>query len=153
VVEVVVVVVVVVGVVVEVVVEVVVVVVVGVVVEVVVGVVVEVVVGVEVVVVVEIERHSRREILMAKKIAGLEIGKSYLVRCVTHYYTGKLLALTPTELVLGDAAWIADTGRFATALKTGVLNEVEPFPGNVIVNRGSMVDATEWAHALPREQK
>ena len=116
-------------------------------------VVVEVVVGVEVVVVVEIERHSRREILMAKKIAGLEIGKSYLVRCVTHYYTGKLLALTPTELVLGDAAWIADTGRFATALKTGVLNEVEPFPGNVIVNRGSMVDATEWAHALPREQK
>jgi len=132
---------------------------VGVVVEVVVEVGVGVVVGVEVVVgvvvgvVVEIERHSRREILMAKKIAGLEIGKSYLVRCVTHYYTGKLLALTPTELVLGDAAWIADTGRFATALKTGVLNEVEPFPGNVIVNRGSMVDATEWAHALPREQK
>jgi len=31
---------------------------------------------------------------MAKKIAGLEIGKNYLVRCVTHYYTGKLLALT-----------------------------------------------------------
>lgn len=89
---------------------------------------------------------------MSKKIVGLQIGRNYLVRCVTHYYTGKLLALTPTELVLGDAAWIADTGRFATALKTGKLNEVEPFVGDVVINRGAMVDATEWAHPLPREQ-
>jgi len=120
---------------------------------VVVGVVVGVGVVVEVGVEVELSGAAARRIIMSKKIAGLEIGKNYLVRCVTHYYTGKLLALTPTELVLGDAAWIADTGRFATALKTGVLNEVEPFPGNVIVNRGAMVDATEWTHALPREQK
>lgn len=90
---------------------------------------------------------------MAKKIAGLVIGKAYLVRCVTHYYTGRLVGLTPSELILDDAAWIADTGRFATALKTGALNEVEPFVNPVIINRGSMVDATEWPHALPRDQK
>ena len=58
---------------------------------------------------------------------SFDVGKSYLIRSVTMYYTGRLASVTDTDLVLEDAAWIADTGRFATALKTGELNEVEPF--------------------------
>lgn len=79
------------------------------------------------------------------------IGKNVFVRTVTHYYTGKLEHLTDGFMVLGQAAWIADTGRFSEALKTGKLNEVEPFPGQVHVSLGAVVDISEWHHDLPRD--
>lgn len=84
-----------------------------------------------------------------------EIGKPYFIRTVTHHLTGKLIRVTSKELVLEQAAWIADDGRFHDALKTGKLNEVEPFPSDlpVIVGRGSLIDAVVWKHALPTEQK
>jgi hypothetical protein len=82
-----------------------------------------------------------------------KIGTNYLIRTVTMTLTGKLVAAHAAELVLESAAWIADTGRFADALSKGTLNEIEPMPGRVIVGRGSIVDATEWLHALPTVQK
>ena len=81
------------------------------------------------------------------------LGKSVFVRAVTHYYTGRLVALSEEALVLDDAAWIADTGRFSAAIGTGALNEVEPFPGRVYVARAALVDMCEWTHPLPRETK
>ena len=70
-----------------------------------------------------------------------EIGAVYLIRTVTMIDTGRLLRVTPTELVLEEAAWIADTGRFADALKKLSFNEVEPFPdGEVIIGRGAIID-------------
>ena len=83
-----------------------------------------------------------------------QVGKNYFMRTVTHHLTGKLIRVTEKELVLQNAAWIADDGRFYQAIKDGKLNEVEPFPdGEVIVGRGSLIDCVEWKHALPREQK
>ena len=82
-----------------------------------------------------------------------EIGKNYLIRTVTMIDTGKLVAVSEHELVLEDAAWIADTGRFAEALEKSKFNEVEPFPnGKVWIGRGAIVDAVQinW---LPRSQK
>lgn len=71
-----------------------------------------------------------------------EIGKPYLIRTVTMIQTGRLVAVYPTEIVLEDAAWIADTGRFSEALKTCNYSEVEPFPdGKVVVGRQSIIDA------------
>jgi hypothetical protein len=80
------------------------------------------------------------------------IGKNVLVRTVTNYYTGRLTACE-SYLHLQEAAWIADTGRFADALKTGKLNEVEPYPADCWVSSGAVVDITEWGHDLPRTQK
>lgn len=82
-----------------------------------------------------------------------EVGKNYFIRTVTHHLTGRLTRVTAKELVLAEAAWIADDGRFHEALKTGKLNEVEPFPGEVIVGRGSLIDACIWNHPLPRDVK
>lgn len=84
-----------------------------------------------------------------------EVNKNYFIRTVTHHLTGKLVKVTSKELVLEQAAWIADDGRFYDALKTGKLNEVEPFPQDVqvIVGRGALIDAVIWKHALPAEQK
>ncbi len=82
-----------------------------------------------------------------------EIGKIYLIRTVTMIDTGRLVAVTPQELVLEDAAWIADTGRFADALVKAEFGEVEPFPdGRVIVGRGAVIDAVQISKA-PRTQK
>ena len=73
-----------------------------------------------------------------------------LIRTVTHYLTGRVVDVTSQEIVLEDAAWIASTGRFEQALRTGELDEVEPFPsGRVIVGRGAIIDCAAWSHDLP----
>lgn len=82
-----------------------------------------------------------------------EIGKCYLIRTVTMIDTGRLVAVTEHELVLEDAAWIADTGRFADAISKAEFGEVEPFPeGRVIVGRGALIDAVQITKT-PRSQK
>lgn len=85
--------------------------------------------------------------------AHWEIGKVYLIRTVTMIDTGIVTAVTDKEVVLEDAAWIADTGRFADALKQCEFNEVEPFPaGKVIINRAAIIDAVQISKTQ-RDQK
>ena len=84
---------------------------------------------------------------------SMESGKNYFIRTVTFHYTGKLKSITDSDIVLENAAWVADSGRFATALSSGELAEVEPYPGNVIISRGSIVDMSEWTHELPAVQQ
>ncbi len=81
------------------------------------------------------------------------IGKAVFVRTVTHHHTGRMVEHDERFLVLDDAAWIADDGRFADTLKTGSPSEVEPFPGRCLVSIGSLIDLCEWGHELPRTQK
>jgi hypothetical protein len=82
-----------------------------------------------------------------------EIGQPHLIRTVTMIDTGIIVRVTQQEIVLKDAAWIADTGRFADAVKRAEFGEVEPFPdGEVIVGRGAVIDAVKITKA-PRSQK
>jgi hypothetical protein len=83
-----------------------------------------------------------------------QIGDNYFIRTVTHHHTGKLVAVTNQELILENAAWIADDGRLTDALKTGNFNEVEMFPtaAQVIVGRGSIIDAVKIS-TIPTSQK
>ena len=75
-----------------------------------------------------------------------EIGKAYLIRTVTMTDLGIVVKVTPTEIVLKDAAWIANTGMFSEALRDpSKLSEVEPFPdGLVILNRSAIIDAVQY---------
>jgi len=43
--------------------------------------------------------------------------------------------------------------RFMQFIQDGKLNEVEPVTCDVKVNTDSLIDAYEWRHELPREQK
>jgi hypothetical protein len=70
------------------------------------------------------------------------VGQNYFIRTVTHYYTGKLKQIFRDTLVLSEACWIADTGRFYDFLKEGKANEVEPFQKDVIIPKDSIVDST-----------
>ena len=81
------------------------------------------------------------------------IGEKVFVRTVTYHWTGRLLAIKGGFLILEDAAWIADSGRFADAIKSGELSEVEPVEGVVRVNLDALVDVCCWTHDLPRKQK
>lgn len=84
-----------------------------------------------------------------------EVGKNYFIRTVTHHYTGKLTDVFEHELVLTSAAWIADDGRFADAVKNAKFAEVEPYPDGalVVVGRGAILDAVQIGETLPRSQK
>lgn len=100
----------------------------------------------------------------AKDLAGLfnnskknehpyKIGENYFLRTVTMIIVGKLQWVGEQELLLSEASWIADTGRFHDALKKGTLSEIEPFVDDVIVGRSTIIDGTKWAHKLPKDQK
>lgn len=80
-------------------------------------------------------------------------GEKVFIRTVTHHYTGRLVSSDRRWLRLSDAAWIADDGRFADCLANGTPIEVEPFPDEVFIGVGAVLDVSLWAHALPREQK
>jgi hypothetical protein len=95
---------------------------------------------------------TKTETKEAAPITAL-IGKNVLVRAVTLYYTGRLAAIDDGFLLLEEASWVADTGRFHQALTNGTLNEVEPYPGACYVSAGAVVDVSEWLHELPRKQK
>ncbi len=90
----------------------------------------------------------------AKDAHPFNIGKNYFIRTVTHHHTGTLVQVTSTELVLENAAWIADDGRLTDALKKGEFNEIEMFPAGsrVIIGRGSLIDAVEIS-SIPTSQK
>ena len=100
---------------------------------------------------------------LAKKKAGKTIvgeneipfvvGGKYFFRTVTYFATGEVESIKGNFLVLKDAAWIADTGRFREAIRQGVLNEVEPVEVPMFIHLNTITDAFEWQHALPREQK
>ena len=77
-----------------------------------------------------------------------------LIRTVTCFQVGEIVAFDALEIILHDASWVADTGRFTQALRSGVLNEVEPFAdGLCSVGRGAVVDIANWKHPLPTEPK
>jgi hypothetical protein len=90
-----------------------------------------------------------------KSFSPYEIGANYFIRTVTHYYTGRLVAVYDQELVLEDVCWVADTGRFTDSMiDFDKLNEVEPFPrGHVLVGRGAVCDAHITKQELPEIQK
>lgn len=83
-----------------------------------------------------------------------EVGANYLIRTVTMTYTGRLVSVGRQELVLVDAAWIADSGRWADAVAKSIFNEVEPYPDGerVVIGRAAILDAVKIT-TLPRMQK
>lgn len=99
---------------------------------------------------------ARKPKAAAPKSGPLKKGSRVFIRTVTSYYTGEVIEVSESEIVLVNAAWIADTGRFAQAMQTGDFGEVEPYPDGheVSVNRGSITDIVRnWPHPLPRVQK
>jgi hypothetical protein len=78
-------------------------------------------------------------------------GEAVFIRAVTNYYTGRVVRVTDSDVVLAEATWIADTKRFGKALSDGFSSEaeIEPYPDGCVVSRGAIVDWSTWQHTLP----
>jgi len=81
-----------------------------------------------------------------------EIKSSYFFRTVTYHIVGTVKSVSGKFLVLEDAAWVADSGRFQQAINGGKLDEVEPVKVETYLNIDSITDAFEWKHKLPLKQ-
>ena len=80
------------------------------------------------------------------------IGGKFFFRTVTYHLVGRVKKRIGKFLLLEQASWVADSGRFMNAIKDGSLDEVEPV-GVAYVNTDSFVDFFPWKHSLPTEQK
>ena len=93
----------------------------------------------------------KEEAVMTELTLVWEVGRSYFIRTVTFHYVGKFVAERGKFIELEDASWVADSGRWNNALRTGELSEVEPYPFGVAINSDSIVDISLWKHDLPKE--
>jgi hypothetical protein len=81
-----------------------------------------------------------------------EIGEAYLIRTVTYHVLGRVKAIKGNFLVLEEASWVADSGRFGNAIQKGELSEIE-YVGKAIVGINAISDAYPWPHKMPKETK
>lgn len=80
-------------------------------------------------------------------------GEKYFIRTATYFHLGRLKELCGKWIILEDASWIADTGRFYDFLKDGKCNEYESFQDPVFIPIDSIIDVTPWKHDLFKGQK
>jgi len=88
----------------------------------------------------------------SKSVFPYKKGSKILIRSVSYFQSGEVVSANASFVRLTKAAWIADTSRFSDALKSGEFGEVEPFPKDVFVAIGAIVDMTEIP-SLPTKQK
>ena len=82
------------------------------------------------------------ESLCKQSALGLRPGYSVVIRTVTYHYAGRVKSVDEGRVLLKDASWIADSGRWSEFLKTGEANEVEMYTNPVSVSLASIVDWT-----------
>lgn len=82
-----------------------------------------------------------------------KIGEKYFIRTATYFHLGRLKEITGKWLILEEACWIADTGRFFEFLKDGKCNEYEAFQDDVLIPVDSIIDVTKWRHELFKGNK
>ena len=93
---------------------------------------------------------SGNESLMPK------IGEKVFIKTATYFYAGLVCEVGGGWVRLEKASWVAETGRFSTAMKAGDFSAVEPFPDNVhprVNLSGAGVIWANWPHELPRVAK
>ena len=83
-------------------------------------------------------------------------GGVMLIETVTKFFVGEVVSVHPQEIVLRDACWIADTGRYHEFLcgEADEHAEFEPCQdGIAIIGRGAIIDAQPYKHGLIRAPK
>jgi len=81
----------------------------------------------------------------------LRVGDKVLLRTVAYYYSGRVVRVTPAEVVLCEAAWVSEISpRLADAMATGTCTGIEPYPRDwtVPISRAVFSDIVMWPHAL-----
>lgn len=78
------------------------------------------------------------------------VGQKWFFRTVTYHLLGKVKKIAGRFIVLENAVWVGDSGRFSDFLKTGPSQSAELEPcGTALLNSESIVDAFPWKHEIP----
>ena len=77
------------------------------------------------------------------------VGARLFITTTTKYFVGRVKVRTHDFVVLEDAAWVADTGRFNVAMSTGDFDDVEPYVKPVAISILAIIDVTEYVGNLP----
>jgi hypothetical protein len=77
-----------------------------------------------------------------------QVGQKLFIRTITFHMLGEVAEIEGDWVKLTGASWVADSGRFGTAIATGKLSEVE-YVGEAYVNLSTATDILPWAHELP----
>lgn len=93
---------------------------------------------------------SRERPPVPTKDNSFDVGKAYLIRTVKNYFTGRVVEITKSDILLEDAARIPNHGCSIDSLETGLLSYVQPYLRRVAVCRDQIVDFVEWKYLLPR---
>lgn len=98
--------------------------------------------------------EALNDVIDGVRNAPYEVGGTYLFRCVTYHYIGTVTYVGPMEIVLKNAVWVADSGKFDDALEKGTLTDYMHYREGdpVVLCRLSIVDATPWRNPLPPRQ-
>lgn len=73
------------------------------------------------------------------------VGDKVVIRTVTYHHVGVVKTVGEGYVILTDASWIADSGRWGEFLRTGSPSESEKYPRDCVVYFGAMVDSSDFA--------
>ena len=80
---------------------------------------------------------------------NLKEGDRYFIQTVAHYFLGRVVSSTLSEIVLREASCVYATGAWEVALRTGQFEHAEDFPPDlqIRVNLGAVVCVLgPWPH-------
>jgi len=66
---------------------------------------------------------------------------------------GRLKEIKGGFMILEDGSWVADWGKFSTAINKDELNEIEKVDSDIYIPLNSIADSFDWNHALPKTTK
>lgn len=80
------------------------------------------------------------------------IGKKYIIRTVTMVNVGQITDIIGNFIVMRDAVWVSDTGRWSECLaKADGFQEVEPFKNDIHININSIIDSSIYDFQMPKK--
>lgn len=97
------------------------------------------------------KRLSKHSVTTESQESMYVVGAKLFIRTLSYHYVGRVTFVGDTSVRLSDASWVADSGRFGAALSAGGLAESDRYPDGCEVSRSVIVDASPWAHELPKE--
>lgn len=91
-----------------------------------------------------------------EKMSLFHKGQKWFLRTVTYHWVGEVVGCNVFDvgeiIKLKNASYVADSGRFSDAVKSGALAESE-YVGDAIVNLSAVTDGFPWNHPLPTKSK
>lgn len=83
-----------------------------------------------------------------------KVGSKVFLWGLNKMTTGTIVALHDDSVILDNASWVADSGRFHEFMQdpASKASEVEMYPGKIQLNTATLIDAT-LVSSIPKETK